>query len=1389
MANSFTGRKRIRKNFGRIPEVVPMPNLIEVQRSSYDYFLQMGIRAEERADAGLQEVFKSVFPIRDFSERSQLEFVKYELEEPKYDVEECQQRGMTYAAPLKVTLRLVVWDVEEDTGSRSIRDIKEQDVYMGDMPLMTKNGTFVINGTERVIVSQMHRSPGVFFDHDKGKTHSSGKFLFAARVIPYRGSWLDFEFDAKDLVFVRIDRRRKLPVTTLLLALDGAETEAARAEKAAAGEVLEPQDAQGMSPEEILNYFYDTVGFSRVKKGWSTDFDPERMRGMKLDRDLINAKTGKVVLEAGQKLTPRVARQLEKKGLATILAVDEDLVGRYAASDIINEATGEIIIETGDEITAEHMEALGDQDVAEIVTLAIDHINIGPYLRNTLAADKNASREDALIDIYRVMRPGEPPMLETAETLFNGLFFDSERYDLSAVGRVKMNARLGLECEDTVRTLRKADILAIVKVLQDLKDGRGEIDDIDHLGNRRVRSVGELMENQYRVGLLRMERAIRERMSTVEIDSVMPHDLINAKPAAAAVREFFGSSQLSQFMDQTNPLSEITHKRRLSALGPGGLTRERAGFEVRDVHPTHYGRICPIETPEGPNIGLINSLATFARVNQYGFIESPYNHVKDGRVTGEVVYLSAMEEGRYTIAQANAELDAKGKFISDLVSCRKGGEFIMTRPEEIDFMDVSPKQLVSVAAALIPFLENDDANRALMGSNMQRQAVPLIKTEAPMVGTGLEEVVARDSGVTVIARRGGVVDQVDATRIVVRATDETEASAPGVDIYNLLKFQRSNQNTCITQRPLVKVGDTVADGDIIADGPSTQLGELALGRNVLVAFMPWNGYNFEDSILISERIVRDDVFTSIHIEEFEVMARDTKLGQEEITRDIPNVGEEALKNLDEAGIVYIGAEVRPSDILVGKVTPKGESPMTPEEKLLRAIFGEKASDVRDTSLRMPPGMSGTVVEVRVFSRRGVDKDERALAIERAEIERLAKDRDDERAILERSFYSRLKELLVNQTTVSGPKGLKSGVRITEKVLSDFTPGQWRSITVKNDKRMAEVEALNKQFDQSIDELNARFDNKVEKLQRGDELPPGVMKMVKVFVAVKRKLQPGDKMAGRHGNKGVISRIVPIEDMPYLDDGTPVDIVLNPLGVPSRMNVGQILETHLGWASAGLGRQVSAALDKVQQSGKVAEFRKTLESAYGKESFKEGAAQLSDEELLELGGNVRNGIPVATPVFDGAREADIVEMLEQAGLDHSGQVTLIDGRTGEPFERPVTVGFIYMLKLHHLVDDKIHARSIGPYSLVTQQPLGGKAQFGGQRFGEMEVWALEAYGAAYTLQEMLTVKSDDQAGRTKIYEAIVRGDDNFEAGIPESFNVLVKELRSLGLNVELSQQSY
>ncbi|MBU1376296.1 MAG: DNA-directed RNA polymerase subunit beta [Alphaproteobacteria bacterium] len=1353
MAQSFTGKKRIRFSFGRIPEAVQMPNLIEVQRSSYEQFLQRETRVADRKEEGVEAVFRSVFPIKDFNERAVLEYVSYEFEEPKYDVEECVQRDMTYAAPLKVKLRLIVFETDEETGARSVKDIKEQDVYMGDIPLMTEKGTFIVNGTQRVIVSQMHRSPGVFFDHDKGKTHASGKLLFAARVIPYRGSWLDFEFDAKDIVYVRIDRRRKLPATTFLMAL-------------------------GMDGEEILSTFYKTVAYEKKAAGWSTTYIPERWRGVKPEFPLIDADTGEEIAPAGTKISARNAKKFADAGLKTLLLPPEALNGRYLARDLVNFQTGEIYAEAGDELDPALIVALEEQGFTTLDVLDIDHVTIGAYVRNTLRVDKNTVREDALFDIYRVMRPGEPPTVEAAEAMFKSLFFDGERYDLSSVGRVKMNMRLELDCPDDVRILRKEDVLAVLNTLVGLRDGKGEIDDIDNLGNRRVRSVGELLENQYRVGLLRMERAIKERMSSVDIDTVMPHDLINAKPAAAAVREFFGSSQLSQFMDQTNPLSEITHKRRLSALGPGGLTRERAGFEVRDVHPTHYGRICPIETPEGPNIGLINSLATHAVVNKYGFIESPYRRIKDGHTTEEVVYMSAMEEAKHVIAQANIKLE-NGYIVDDLVPGRINGEPSLLPREQVDLMDVSPKQVVSVAASLIPFLENDDANRALMGSNMQKQAVPLIQSDAPLVGTGMESIVAVDSGAVVVARRPGIVEQIDGTRIVVRATEETDPTKPGVDIYRLQKFQRSNTSTCINQRPLVQVGDRIVAGDVIADGPSTELGELALGRNTLVAFMPWNGYNFEDSILISERIVRDDIFTSIHLEEFEVMARDTKLGPEEITRDIPNVGEEALRNLDEAGIVAIGAEVMPGDILVGKVTPKGESPMTPEEKLLRAIFGEKASDVRDTSLRLPPGVAGTIVEVRVFNRHGVDKDERALAIERAEIDRLGKDRDDEFGILNRNMTSRLRDMLVGKTAISGPKGLGRGTIEADK-LEEISPGLWWQIALDDEKAMGELEAMRRQFDEGRKRLDRRFEDKVDKLQRGDELPPGVMKMVKVFVAVKRKLQPGDKMAGRHGNKGVISKILPIEDMPYLENGQHVDIVLNPLGVPSRMNVGQIFETHLGWASAGLGKQVADLLEAWQNGGQRKALIDYLAGTYGPDEDLPD----SDEELIELAKNLSKGIPFATPVFDGAHIDDIENLLEKAGLDRSGQSYLYDGQSGERFKRPVTVGYIYMLKLHHLVDDKIHARSIGPYSLVTQQPLGGKAQFGGQRFGEMEVWALEAYGAAYTLQEMLTVKSDDVAGRTKVYESIVRGDDTFEAGIPESFNVLVKEMRSLGLNVEL-----
>lgn len=1360
MPNLPASRMRIRKFFGDTKEITQMPNLIEVQKASYSQFLKVNTKAgqDNEGSEGLLKVFKSVFPINDFSGGSILEFVHYALDPVKHDVEECRKRGITYAAPLRVTLRLIVFDNDEVTGVKSVKDIKEQDVYLGDMPLMTNNGTFLINGTERVVVSQMHRSPGVFFDHDRGKTHVSGKLLFAARIIPYRGSWLDFEFDAKDIIYVRIDRKRKLPVTTLLYAL-------------------------GFDGEEILSTFYDRIVYERTEKtGWRYPYEPSRHRGLKIYKDIIDADTQEVMLEAGRKFSERVAKLFAEKNVSYLYAEDEDLLRQYLAEDLVNMQTGEIWAEAGEEITEELLERLDNVGVDQIPILDINHVHIGPYIRNTLILDKNSAREGALFDIYRVIRPGEPPTLETAENAFRNLFFDSERYDLSAVGRVKMNMRLDLDVSDTVRVLRREDIVAVVKALVALRDGKGEIDDIDHLGNRRVRSVGELLENQYAMGLLRMERAIKERMSSVDIDRVMPQDLINAKPVVAAVREFFGSSQLSQFMDQTNPLSEITHKRRLSALGPGGLTRERAGFEVRDVHPTHYGRICPIETPEGPNIGLINSLATYASVNKYGFIETPFQEVKNGVVTDKVVYLSAMEEAKYYVAQATVQLDENNRFVDDLIACRHSGDVILVSPERVDLIDVSPKQLVSVAAALIPFLENNDANRALMGSNMQRQAVPLLHTDAPYVGTGIEALVAKDSGAAISAKRSGIVDQVDSTRIVIRATDgETHKDDQlGVDIYWLQKFQRSNQSTCINQKPLVRVGDRVESGEIIADGPSTEFGELALGRNVLVAFMPWNGYNFEDSILLSERIVKEDVFTSIHIEEFEIMARDTKLGPEEITRDIPNISEESLRNLDESGIICIGADVAAGDILCGKITPRGESPMTPEEKLLRAIFGEKASDVKDTSLRVPPGITGTVVEVRVFNRHGVDKDGRAQAIESEEILNLSKDRNDERNILDRNTTSRLHEILIGQELADSYGGFDKATILNSDNLRLLTREQLWDLPLTNMQVMQKLSALQKHYSETKDKLQQKFLDRVEKLQRGDDLPPGVMKTVKIFIAVKRKIQAGDKMAGRHGNKGVVSCIVPIEDMPFLEDGTPVDIVLNPLGVPSRMNVGQILETHLGWAAAGLGKAIGKMVDQYMKTKDVAPLKSIMQKVYSEVDFK----NFTDEQLTTAASNVRKAVPMATPVFSGAKETDIEAMLELAGLSTSGQSLLYDGRTGEPFDRKVTVGYIYMLKLHHLVDDKIHARSIGPYSLVTQQPLGGKAQFGGQRFGEMEVWALEAYGAAYTLQEMLTVKSDDVAGRTKVYEAIVRGDDTFEAGIPESFNVLVKEMRSLGLDIEL-----
>ena len=1357
MSQTLQNRKRLRKTFQRNHQIAEMPNLIEVQKFSYELFLQRFVSSKDRLDKGLENVFRSVFPINDFSDTSTIEYISYSFDEPKFDTDECIQRGLTYAAPLKVTLRLIVFDVDEETQAKSVKDVKEQDVYMSDLPLMTENGTFIINGTERVVVSQMHRSPGVFFDHDRGKTHSSGKILFAARIIPYRGSWMDFEFDPKDIVNARIDRKKKIPATTILYSL-------------------------GYDSEEILSMFYKSEDYTKYKDGWKKDFKAENIVGGKSLFPLVSK--GKVIVEQGKKFTPRLLKQLEEKNIKELEISNDELIGKFISEDIVNIETGEIFAEAGEEITEELIALFELEKIKSIPVLVIDNINSSPFLRNTLALDKSIDKETALFEIYKILRPGEPPTVESATALFESLFFDSDRYDLSDVGRVKLNMRLNLDTPDTVRVLTKEDIASVLKTLVDLRDGKGDIDDIDNLGNRRVRSVGELLENQFRIGLLRMERAIRERMSSVDIDAVMPQDIINAKPIAATIREFFGSSQLSQFMDQTNPLSEITHKRRVSALGPGGLTRERAGFEVRDVHPTHYGRICPIETPEGPNIGLINSLATYSRINKYGFIESPYLKVIDGKKTNEIVYLSAVEESRYRIAQADESADEKGNLLSELINCRHDGDFDLVPPASVDFVDVSPQQTVSVAAALIPFLENDDANRALMGSNMMRQAVPLVTNEAPFVGTGMEETVARDSGSSVVATRDGIVDQVDSQRIVVTSKGDLEAGDLGVDIYNLKKFQRSNQSTCMNQRPLVRVGDQIFKGDIIADGPSTDSGELALGKNVLVAFMPWNGYNFEDSILISEKIVKDDVFTSIHIEEFEVMARDTKLGSEEITRDIPNVGEEALRNLDESGIVYIGAEVKPGDILVGKVTPKGESPITPEEKLLRAIFGEKASDVRDSSLKLPPGTNGSVVDVRVFNRHGIEKDERALAVEREEVERLSIDRDDELSILDRNIFSRLKASLVGKMAASGPKVSNEKTKIDEELLNNIPKNSWWDFVMQNNSVQKEIESLRDQYNENKTQIEKRFEDKVEKVSRGDELLPGVMKSIKVYVAIKRKLQPGDKMAGRHGNKGVISRIVPAEDMPYSADGRHVDVVLNPLGVPSRMNVGQILETHLGAACAGLGQQINSALKSYEADGNISNVRSTLEGIYKPSEIK----KYEDGDLIEMSHSLRKGVPIATPVFDGARENDINDLLEKADLNTSGQITLYDGRTGEKFDRPVTVGYIYILKLHHLVDDKIHGRSVGPYSLVTQQPLGGKAQFGGQRFGEMEVWALEAYGAAYTLQEMLTVKSDDVAGRTKVYESIVRGEENFESGVPESFNVLVKEMRSLGLNVELQDSS-
>ncbi len=1378
--------KKIRKSFGKIPLVTSLPNLVEVQKRSFDSFLQLKTDPEKRENTGLHSIFKSVFPINDYAERATVDYVSYNLGVPKYDVEECSQRGMTYGTPLLVNFRLIIWDIDEIAGTKTVRDIKEQEVYMGDIPLMTKNATFVVNGTERVVVSQMHRSPGVFFDHDFGKTHTSGKYLFNARIIPYRGSWLDFEHDAKNNIHARIDRKRKFPVTTLFKCLLSNLSE--RYIKECEENKIEPDSKRilGMTNEEILSLFYDNVVYKKNEYGWSFKENLSFFKAKILNFDLHDSKNGKIVVSKGTKVNQKILNDLKKKNITNVTIKEESLLGFFISSDIIDEKTGKIFFEAGYEIDDVFLQFLNDNKISKIDILRADNIEIGSYIRNTLQSDKARSREEALFEIFKILRPGEPPTIETAENLFNNLFFNHDRYDLSSVGRLKINAKFKKSTPIEQRILDKSDILDVVKHMHNLIDGKGEIDDIDHLANRRVRSVGELLENQYRIGLLKMDRAIKERLSSLEVDNIMPQDIVNAKPVVASIKEFFGLSQLSQFMDQTNPLSEITHKRRVSALGPGGLNRERAGFEVRDVHQTHYGRICPIETPEGANIGLINSLASYSRINKYGFIETPYRIVNLGKVSDKVIYLSAIDEEDFVIAQANAEVDSKGKFENKIVSCRKNGEFINVDVDVIDLMDVSPQQLVSVASSLIPFLENDDANRALMGSNMMRQAVPLIKPKAPLVGTGMEYTVANDSGSTIVAKREGVVDQLDANRIVIRITDKNDKSLNKIDIYNLAKFQRSNQNTCITQRPLVNVGEKILKNQVIADGPATDLGELALGRNVLAAFMPWNGYNFEDSILISEKVVQDDVFTSIHVEEFEVMSRDTKLGPEEITRDIPNASEEMLVNLDETGIVYVGAEVNSGDILVGKVTPKGESPMTPEEKLLRAIFGEKAADVKDTSLRVPPGVKGTVVEIRVFSRRGIEKDERAISIENNQIEIIARDREDELKILEKSFGNLLKELLNNQTFISGIDKFKKNSLINYDDLEELSLTELLKINISDEKKNSQIELLVKNYENQLGNINQKFENKIDKIQSGDELLPGVLKMIKVFISVKRKLQPGDKMAGRHGNKGVISKICPVEDMPYLEDGTPVDIVLNPLGVPSRMNIGQILETHLGWASASLGKQVNEMIKKIQTKGQTDDLRNKLLEIYDLVDHQKSIKNMNDDEILELGNNLKDGIPFATPVFDGAKEKDITNLLSLSGVSETGQEILYDGITGQKFERPVTVGYMYMLKLHHLVDEKIHARSIGPYSLVTQQPLGGKAQFGGQRFGEMEVWALEAYGAAYTLQEILTIKSDDVAGRTKVYESIVKGDNNFESGTPESFNVMVKELRSLGLNLDFKE---
>ncbi len=1359
---SFTGKKNIRKNFGKLKESLSIPNLIEVQKNSYIQLTKFDPNVESHLVKGFDRVFKSIFPIEDINDKATLEYVSYRFDKPKFDVEECIARGLTFSAALKCTLRLVVYEIDSENNTKEILSAKEQEVYMGEIPMMTNSGTFIINGVQRVVVNQMHRSPGVFFDHDKGKSHASGKLLFNCRVIPNRGSWLDFEFDVKDLLYFRIDRKKKILATTLLLAL-------------------------GYSKNDIVNEFYEkeTYFYDEKIKKWKTKFDPENYKSKNFSEEVIDAKTNKIVINTGEKVNFINAKKLQNDGLKDIFVSTESIIGKFLHKQVKIDGTDDNF-NIGTELNETILNKLIDNKIFTIEISKTNPINKGSYLLLTLLNDKNENKNDAINDIYKVLRPGEPPTIDIATQIFNNLFFSSERYDLSDVGRVKMNSRLNLNCSDKITILRNEDIVCIIKKMLELRDGKDEIDDIDHLGNRRIRSVGELVENQSRMGVYRMERAIKEKMTTIDVESAMPQDLINAKPLTVSLKDFFATSQLSQFMDQTNPLSEITHKRRVSALGPGGLTRERAGFEVRDVHPTHYGRICPIETPEGPNIGLINSLSTYSKINKYGFIESPYKKVENGKVVENIEYLSAMEETKYTIAQANSKLDKNGKFIEDLVSCRQNLNFILAKPENVDYIDVSPKQLVSVAASLIPFLENDDANRALMGSNMMRQAVPLMKPEAPLVGTGIESDVALDSGVTIVAKRDGIVDKIDGKRIVIKASEEKDFSKSGVDIYNLQKFKRSNQNTCINQKPLVRVGDKVKSGDIIADGPSTRIGELALGKNVTVAFMPWQGYNFEDSILISERCVTDDVFTSIHIEEFEVMARDTKLGEEDITRDIPNVNEEALKNLDESGIVYIGAEVKPGDILVGKVTPKGDSASGPEEKLLRSIFGEKAIDVTDTSLRMPSGSSGTIVDVRVFNRHGIEKDERSIIIERSEIESVQQDKLVEVEILERSIKQRASSILSGQKNEKKIKNLDIGEAIDENKINELLINDLFKISVKDTKAEEAMNKLRDQYNSANLDIQNRFEDKVLKIQQGDDLLPSVMKMVKVFVAMKRRLRPGDKMSGRHGNKGVVSKIVPVEDMPYMESGQPVDIVLNPLGVPSRMNVGQILETHLGWACSELGNKLKVLINKMsKKTDKNDDIKKILTTVYGDELYNKTIDKLSRSEFSDFIENMTNGFPIATPVFDGAKEFDVTSMLKTAGLPDSGQTYLWDGRTGEKFDRAVTVGTIYMLKLHHLVEDKIHARSTGPYSLVTQQPLGGKAQNGGQRFGEMEVWALEAYGASYTLQEILTVKSDDVAGRVKVYETIVKGEENFESGIPESFNVLVKEIKSLALNVELN----